>query len=111
MRRDLAAGRVDLLPASIAIADTAKGLGPAAALKKLQLGGQSAHMREAWAEEARLEAVLGGFSLKPWRSGVRCYVAFIGAYVRFAFVLVVGPHCVLCRCMLPGHHVLFPTYS
>ena len=57
----------------------AKDAGPRLALSRVQLGEMTATERSRWAEQARLDAVLGccRLSMKSWKSGVRCYVSFI----------------------------------
>lgn len=54
--------------------------GPMLALTKANFGYMSEAQRLAWAEKARLDALLGGMrlSLPSLRSGLRCYVAFVG---------------------------------
>ena len=44
------------------------------------------HVKKAWVEEARLTAILGNraSTLKSLRSGVCCYVTFIGEHLRAA---------------------------
>ena len=60
----------------------AEGVGPLKALKRLGLDSMAPLQRSQWAEEARLCAVLGTmqFSMDSWKSGVRCYVAFVGEH-------------------------------
>jgi len=57
----------------------AAGRGPRGVLRSLALLERSAVARREWAEEARLDAILGSCSLsmKSLRSGVRCFVAFV----------------------------------
>ena len=42
------------------------------------------HVKKAWVEEARLTAILGNraSTLKSLRSGVCCYITFIGEHLR-----------------------------
>ena len=44
------------------------------------------HVKKAWVEEARLTAILGNraSTLKSLRSGVCCYITFIGEHLREA---------------------------
>ncbi len=59
---------------------TAAGLGPRSALRKFELGQLSLDDRLAWVEKARLQAILGScrLSIESLKSGVRCYVGFVG---------------------------------
>ena len=62
-----------------AVCETANGVGPAAALKRLKLEDRTPGERCAWIETARLDAILGGMRLPlpSLRTGLRCYVAFV----------------------------------
>ena len=62
-----------------AVCETASGVGPAAALKRMRLEERTPDERFAWIETARLDAILGGMrlSLPCLRTGLRCYVAFV----------------------------------
>jgi len=57
----------------------AAGKGPMAALQAADSGG-SADERKAWLAESRTDAILGACSRshKSVRSGVRCWMAFVG---------------------------------
>ena len=57
------------------------GRGPRAALKAVGLKHMSAAQRDTWLEDSRLDAILGNcrLSIPSFRSGVRCYLAFVGA--------------------------------
>ena len=59
---------------------TAAGVGPRGALCKLDLGSMSERERQVWIEKARLDAILGGvrLSMASLKSGLRCYIAFVG---------------------------------
>jgi len=61
---------------------TAAGLGPMAALKTLQVH-SSPSEKQAWLEESRLDAILGATacSQKSVRSGVRCWMSFVGSCI------------------------------
>ena len=52
----------------------------AQALKKVRREAHTPQAKASWMEEACLDAVLGScsFSLPSVRSGVRCYIAFVG---------------------------------
>ena len=45
------------------------------------------HVKKAWVEEARLTAILGNraSTLKSLRSGVCCYITFIGEHLHEAW--------------------------
>lgn len=62
-----------------AVCETATGVGPSAALKRLCLEDRTPGERSDWIEKARLDAILGGMrlSLPCLRTGLRCYVAFV----------------------------------
>ena len=57
-----------------AVCETASGVGPAAALKRMHLEDRTPGERFAWIEMARLDAILGGMrlSLPCLRTGLRC---------------------------------------
>ena len=48
------------------------------------------HVKKAWVEEARLTAILGNraSTLKSLRSGVCCYITFIGEHLCEAWLCV-----------------------
>ena len=56
------------------------GLGPRAAMQTLDLKLTSASDRVKWLEESRMDAILGACSRshKSVRSGIRCWMAFVG---------------------------------
>ena len=60
---------------------TVAAAGPMGTLKSLCLHNRGGGDRAAWAEEARLRALLGGvrLSMASLSSGLRCYIAFVGA--------------------------------
>ena len=78
-----------------------------AAVAKFRSVERSLREREEWVEHARVKAILGGMraSLPAVKSGLRCYVAFVGT--------IVAPCCV-CACALradaisPGARTYFP---
>ena len=72
------AGKVDNIDAREQ-SSASKGMGPRLALRESKLREMGAAERASWAEEARLNAILGSckLSMKSWRSGVRCYISFI----------------------------------
>ncbi len=59
---------------------TSAGLGPMAAMQSVDARGLSAGEKLAWLEESRMDAILGASSRshKSVRSGIRCWVAFVG---------------------------------
>ena len=74
--------------------------GPMAAVAVLARVNDSQHEWSIWLEEARLHAVLGSCrsSIKSVKSGIRCFVAFIGApSSRCALQACLCIRC-LCRC-------------
>jgi hypothetical protein len=90
---------------------TARGIGPAAAAKRMRLEELTPSQRTAWIEEARLDAILGGLrlSIPSLRSGLRCYLAFVSK--RCVATAVFGD----CNIMLlfqgaccPGCETFFP---
>ena len=62
---------------------TSKGLGPRAVLKTLDFSTKSLHEINRWREESRIAAITGScsHSLQSVSSGVRCYIAFAGAFI------------------------------
>ena len=62
---------------------TSKGLGPRAVLKTLDFSTKSLHEINRWREESRIAAITGSCSrsLQSVSSGVRCYMAFAGAFM------------------------------
>ena len=77
-------------------------LGPGGAAKRLSF--EDNGQRLVWAEEARLQAILGGCkrSLASVRSGIRCYIAFIGVPV-VPYVYTLG-----CACCVSVADKAFP---
>ena len=59
---------------------TAAGMGPQAALRRANFKEMSELQMFEWAEQARLDAIIGccRLSMASWKSGVRCYIAFAG---------------------------------
>ena len=66
---------------------TAAGRGPMAALQSLDGRCESLTEKQAWLEESRLDAILGASSRshKSVRSGIRCWMAFVGACVHSTY--------------------------
>ena len=62
--------------------------GPRATLRDLKLELMSKPEKDAWLERARVHAILGGMrsSMPGFRSALRCYMAFVGAYGLFVSV-------------------------
>ena len=63
----------------------AAGVGPRAAIRKLHQKEMSLQEKLEFVEQARLDALLGAcrLSLHSWKSGVKCYIAFIGTIRLF----------------------------
>eukprot|EP00973_Karenia_brevis_P038276 5277546-Karenia_brevis.AAC.1 len=61
------------------VREVAKGCGPRRALSRLKFSQKEEGDKVLWLHQARLEAVLGGMrmTIASWRSGVRCYFAFV----------------------------------
>ena len=76
----------------------AAGGGPCKRLVHVQQRWGSPEDRAMWLEQARVDAILDSsrLSMKPVRSGVKCFMAFAGASMPCAKCLVVG----LCRFVL-----------
>ena len=68
---EVRAGRLAALPLRSSSVDESGGVGPRMALRGLQLGNKSAVERQAWLEEARIEAVLGSCP-RSLRLALRC---------------------------------------
>ena len=88
--------------------NTARGLGPRGALQKLV--GQTSAQKATWLEEARIAAILGSclLSMKSVKSGIRCYIAFVGERCRFDCAAHVTA-CVLAADQIaPGTRHYFP---
>ena len=62
-----------------------KGAGPLAALRRVPFQNMSDTEKRAWAESARIAAILGNCpkTIKSMQSGARCWIAFLGNYLRF----------------------------
>ena len=75
-------GRLKPIVAERFPCNTARGLGRRGALQAL--AGQTMQQKTLWLEEARISAILGScmLSMKSVRSGVRCYIAFVGKLLR-----------------------------
>jgi hypothetical protein len=85
--------------------------GPRAALRKTLLSNCSQEERAAWVEKARLDALLGGMSrsMTSLRSGLRCYIAFVGALgVGIARHSMFLRDCALADACFPGTKKYFP---
>ena len=82
---ELKAGNVDTLAPRPANKDGA-ARGPRAALKKLRIDEMTEYEKDFWLEKARIDAILGGarLSMKSLKSGLRCYVAFVGKLCQYA---------------------------
>ena len=80
MVTQIKSGKLDGLKSHAAINLSADGNGPMVAMKRQEMGAMSNAQRAQWMEKARLDALLGGtrFSLNSLRSGLRCYIAFVG---------------------------------
>ena len=81
MANQLAAGKANELDVARTTRASVTGLGPRAALAKAKLGEMAPECRKCWIEDARLSALLGDnlSTRKSLKSGVCCYVAFVGA--------------------------------
>ena len=66
----------------------AKGKGPMAAVKAVSSACVSNMQKCAWLEESRLDAILGSSSRshKSVRSGIRCWIAFVGIISSITFM-------------------------
>ena len=75
---ELAAGDVSCVTINTNSAIASKG--PLATLKGLQLASRSSGEQKQWIEDARLDAILGrnASTLRSLRSGIRCYISFVG---------------------------------
>ena len=82
-------GTVDCLRGCRPINTDGAAVGPRDALKKRAFGDMSPGARAAWAEKARVDAILGGMrlSMASLRSGLRCYTAFVGTAPVVAVVV------------------------
>lgn len=71
---------MDQLSSALSTKKPAEGVGPMAALKRVRFDCMDLQAKLRWIEEARLDAILGGMklSMSSLRSGLRCYVAFVG---------------------------------
>ena len=81
---DLTRGNADTMPTSRPERVVATGVGPRATLVRTNLQAMYPHVKKAWVQEARLTAILGNraSTLKSLRSGVCCYITFIGEQLR-----------------------------
>jgi len=91
---------------------TAVGRGPRAALRNALLSEMCLDAKLDWVEQARLDAILGAcrLSMESWRSGVRCYVAYIGACCCNVVGLgLLVNHVRMCRCSVGWAASLLPS--
>ena len=96
---------VDALVQVRPTSSAARGVGPREALQRMGLQDQSDIAKQVWLEEARLEAILGSckLSMPSVRSGIRCYIAFVGTIALFVRSVValcawaVFVRCHICR--------------
>ena len=81
---DLTKGNADTMPTSRPERVVATGVGPRATLVRTNLQAMYPQVKKAWVEEARLTAILGNraSTLKSLRSGVCCYITFIGEHLH-----------------------------
>ena len=88
----------------------AQGVGPSVALKRTQLSSMSGFERDVWVQKARLEAILGSMSqsMASLRSGLRCYVAFIGIHVWGHGVGLLVASLRVADACFPGTKAYFP---
>ena len=63
--------------------------------------------RRVWAETARISAILGGMklSMRSFRSGLACYIAFVGEHVCGVWPAIVE-RSICARRDLPGDYEL-----
>ena len=87
---DLTRGNADTMPTNRPERVVATGVGPRATLVRTNLQAMYPHVKKAWVEEAQLTAILGNraSTLKSLRSGVCCYITFIGEHLREAWFCV-----------------------
>ena len=87
---DLTSGNADTMPTCRPERVVATGVGPRATLVRTNLQAMYPHVKKAWVEEARLTAILGNraSTLKSLRSGVCCYITFIGEHLCEAWLCV-----------------------
>ena len=78
----------------------AKGFGPRGALARLHMAVRSDKEKDAWVQEARVDAIVGSCarSLPSVKSGILCYTAFIGCVIT----------CTVAVCFLHARHVQMP---
>ena len=83
----------------------AAGVGPRKALKRIGLEKMNPVERGVWMAEARLCAIMGSqqYSMDSWKSGMRCYFAFVGmcVYKRVPMCCMFASY--VARCDPPGH--------
>ena len=87
-RQPLGAEGLALLDQRQPINSASAGLGPMAALRSLDERRLGPDEKLTWLEESRLDAILGASSCshKSVRSGIRCWMAFVGTHVLLAAV-------------------------
>ena len=92
--------------------EAAKGRGPRAALLAAGINGMNASGKERWIEDARLEALLGNCksTLTSFRSGVKCYIDFVGKTRLSTNITCSQIAFVLCRYLREEGQV-FPSES
>ena len=103
-------GNLATFPAVPAAAARRGVHGPRAALRELQCAELTDSGRTAWMEQARLAAVLGScrLSIESVKSGLRAYVAFVGA-PPFTWAWLHAGLSFVHRPLRTGQAVLFPT--
>ena len=111
---DLTRGNADTMPTSRPERVVATGVGPRATLVRTNLQAMYPHVKKAWVEEARLTAILGNrtSTLKSLRSGVCCYITFIGERSREVWFCVQSAYlaCLIpFRCMWQQGRSLLPA--
>ena len=99
IRESIASGRVDALSMVHPQSENARGRGPRAALVASGIGKMSRCARDRWLEDARLEALLGNrkATLTSLKSGVKCYISFVGKVCAACHVHDMFQHLSFCR--------------
>ena len=71
------------------------GTGPKATMIKLDCRLASESERNKWLEESRMDAILGASSRshKSVRSGIRCWIAFVGMWAQCLVCLLLAVNC------------------
>ena len=81
---------------------TSEFMGPRAVIRRLDLASWPADEKQAWVENARIDAILGSCrrTMPSVKSGIRCWTSFMGMITYFMWMLSSRSTCVCDSCQI-----------